>query len=255
MKKVSSCKWGANKRSLLTIYKALVRSTLEYGAIAFDSACRTTKKKLDSIQYQALKICTGAIQGTSLLILQNECGEMPLEIKRKMLLQKYAAKVKINKEHPSKEILIECWRLKTKKYKKGQEPIYLKTEELLKKTYWDTAQEKHDVPPPWLQPKVIIDTDLITQRNNNNVLDHQQINKKIEEYNDCTKIYTDASRTTEGRIKASIAYYITDTQEKGNYRISDNTTIFSAELLAIKVALEKNLDKISKHEAEREEFR
>ena len=45
---------GFNRGSnLLLIYRAIIRSTLDYGCEAYDSACSSTKNILDSIQYQA----------------------------------------------------------------------------------------------------------------------------------------------------------------------------------------------------------
>jgi hypothetical protein len=75
--------WGSNKSSLLSIYRALIRSLLDYGAVALDSAPPSTKARLDTIQTKALKIACGAMRGTALSALQNECGEMPLGLRRR----------------------------------------------------------------------------------------------------------------------------------------------------------------------------
>lgn len=54
-------------------------------------------KKLDSIQYTALSIACGALEGTSLLTslltLPNECGELPLHLRREQVLAKYMCTV------------------------------------------------------------------------------------------------------------------------------------------------------------------
>ncbi len=161
-------------------------------------------------------------------------------------MQKYAVKIKTTQDHPASEILIDCWRLKNKKFNKGQEPIYTKVEKLIKKTDWSSAQNYLDIPPPWNQQlKLIIDLELTNQRNKNDSiqLDETQITKKLQEYEDYLTIYTDASRATEGSKKSSIAFFIPDTQEKENYRISDCTNILTAELLAIKIALQNHIQK------------
>jgi len=59
MRCLSGTRFGASKRCLLTIYKVLIRSVLDYGAIAYDSASLAVKNKLDSIQYRALITCCG----------------------------------------------------------------------------------------------------------------------------------------------------------------------------------------------------
>ena len=86
----------------LHLYKALIRSMLEYGCEAFDSASYTIKQKLDSIQYQALKICTGAIHGTALSSLQIECGEPSLQLRRNFNNNTYGTKIELHKSHPNK---------------------------------------------------------------------------------------------------------------------------------------------------------
>ena len=64
------------------VYRALIRSLLDFGCEAYDSAAQSIKKSLDSIQYQALRICAGALPLTSLDSLQVELGEMPLDLRR-----------------------------------------------------------------------------------------------------------------------------------------------------------------------------
>ena len=49
MRSVADNTWGACKKSLLTIYGALIRSILDYGSVAFDSAFKSTNNRLDSI--------------------------------------------------------------------------------------------------------------------------------------------------------------------------------------------------------------
>ena len=52
------------KKVLLTVYRSLIRSILDYGAIVFDSMSDIYKQKLDSVQAQALRIVCGAARGT-----------------------------------------------------------------------------------------------------------------------------------------------------------------------------------------------
>ena len=52
MRAVAGNSWGANKRALLTIYRSLIRSIIDYGSIAYNSASDSSKKKLN-IYYAA----------------------------------------------------------------------------------------------------------------------------------------------------------------------------------------------------------
>ena len=100
---ISGCDWGADGKTLLQLYKALI---LECGCEAFDSASNTIKQKLDSVQYQALKICTGAIHGTALSSLQIECGEptCSLQLHRNFNNNTYGTKIELHKSHRNKKI-------------------------------------------------------------------------------------------------------------------------------------------------------
>ena len=72
--------WGANSKTLLIIYKAFIRSVLLWGTTAYGSACQAHIHLLESIQYQALKICMGVAQGTESSALKVHCGEPPINL-------------------------------------------------------------------------------------------------------------------------------------------------------------------------------
>ena len=50
MRNLKGTTWGATMPTLLTIYKALIRSVIEYADIVYDSAANIVTKRLDSIQ-------------------------------------------------------------------------------------------------------------------------------------------------------------------------------------------------------------
>jgi len=54
MRAVAGNSWGANKKVLLTIYRSLIRSVIDYAAIAYNSD--NLKQRLDVIQHKALRI-------------------------------------------------------------------------------------------------------------------------------------------------------------------------------------------------------
>ncbi|GBN04509.1 hypothetical protein AVEN_171357-1, partial [Araneus ventricosus] len=59
MKVLSNTSWGADKVSLMRIYRSLVRSKLDYGVPVYGSAAKSTLKMLDSVHHQGLRIATG----------------------------------------------------------------------------------------------------------------------------------------------------------------------------------------------------
>ena len=97
-------------KNLLLIYRAIIRSTIDYGCEAYDSACKGTKNTLNSIQNQALSICLGFLKGTSLQTLLVESGEMPLDLRRKMLAQKFRILVENEESQPLSHSVEDCWQ-------------------------------------------------------------------------------------------------------------------------------------------------
>ena len=54
------------RAALITVYKALVKSHLDYGDVLYDQAFNASfHEKLESIQYNTCLALTGAIRGTS----------------------------------------------------------------------------------------------------------------------------------------------------------------------------------------------
>ena len=100
----SAYKKGA--RAGATIYRSLIRSVIDYGAIAYDNASESQLAKLDSIQYQALKISTGAMVVTPLATLQVHCEEPPLQLRRLKQQIQYAIKVRSSTNHVAKSVFI-----------------------------------------------------------------------------------------------------------------------------------------------------
>ena len=78
MRSVSGTHWGASKQTQLTIYRALIRSVIDYACSAYDSASVTAKAKLEVIQSTALRICCGAMKCTPNAAVQGEMGEKPV---------------------------------------------------------------------------------------------------------------------------------------------------------------------------------
>lgn len=107
---VSSLNWGVDGKIMYNLYCALIRSVVDYGCESLASASKSVLSKLDSIQYQSLKICAGAICRTSLAKLQVECGDPPLYLRRDYLTQCYGLAIKSNPSHPNQHLLSDCWQ-------------------------------------------------------------------------------------------------------------------------------------------------
>ena len=93
MRAISGSSWGARKSNLLQVYRATIRSVLDYGCEVIDPGCKQITDTYDKLQYQALKICCGGMKGTSVSSLQVECGELPLDLSREKLMANHALSI------------------------------------------------------------------------------------------------------------------------------------------------------------------
>ena len=86
---VANTKWGSDEKTLLLLYRSLIRSKLECGAVLYGSAHKSYLRMLEPIQNQALRTCLGAFRTSPVTSLHVEANEMPLDLRRKMLSPQY----------------------------------------------------------------------------------------------------------------------------------------------------------------------
>ena len=83
-------RWGADRTTLLTIYRALVRSQMDYGCQVYSSASETSLRMLDTIHHLGISLSIGAFRTTPVESLYVESGEPSLSLRRdKLSLQLY----------------------------------------------------------------------------------------------------------------------------------------------------------------------
>ena len=62
IKVLSNTTRGADRKVLLRLYRALIRSKLDYGCIVYGSARPSYIKRLDTVHNQGLRLCLGAFR-------------------------------------------------------------------------------------------------------------------------------------------------------------------------------------------------
>jgi len=102
--------WAAEKRPLLNIYRSIIRPVIEYGTEAYFFSSETSLAPLFKVQFEALRLCTGAMRSTSTICPQHSYGEMPLEIRHELLCLKYKAHFLTFLEHPTKILISDSWQ-------------------------------------------------------------------------------------------------------------------------------------------------
>jgi len=123
MRAVSGKHWGANQKSLLMIYKALIWSVSDYGAIVYDNA---TESQLARLFLHSDKHFESVMTGTSLAIMQAHCGEMPPQLTRLKSQAEYCAKVTNTVGHVSSRIFGNHWTQVYGRFSERNQPITVK---------------------------------------------------------------------------------------------------------------------------------
>ncbi len=99
LKILNGSSWGADRKCLLQLYTAYVRSILDYGCVIYSSASTSTLQKLDAIQHQALRIATGALRSSPVKSLHAEANIFPLQQHRHTKILTYYRKVLVSSVH------------------------------------------------------------------------------------------------------------------------------------------------------------
>ncbi|XP_013884271.1 uncharacterized protein LOC106532689 [Austrofundulus limnaeus] len=229
--------WGAERKALKTIYTGLIRSVLDYGSLAFGSASETLLKKLDIIQYQALRLCTGAIRTTPISALLVEMGEIPLYLRRLQLRLSYWSYLKGHYEnHPCQEILKPSWE----KGKKNLKSLGWEIENDVKNFQLSSIKMSETVPLSLVHPslfnEIIVDLSLLKKREKGNFSESSSVQSYIEnKYFDYVQVYTDASKSLSNNN--GVSFIVPEFNIKKCKRISDDLSVFTGEMMGIILAL------------------
>src|SRR5215510_6543460 len=64
LKYLNNSRFGLNEKKLLTIYRTMIRSKIDYGCQIYTSASNSTLKNLDTLHNACLRLCSGAFRTT-----------------------------------------------------------------------------------------------------------------------------------------------------------------------------------------------
>ena len=98
---------GEGTDTLLMLYRAIVRSKLDYGCIVYGTASNTNLRQLDSIHNSGLSLALGAFCTSPVSSLYTEANEAPLEERRLKLSMHYHVKTRACIDNPGHHALHE----------------------------------------------------------------------------------------------------------------------------------------------------
>ena len=85
IKVLSNSTWGADRKVLLRLYRALIPSKLDHGCIVHGSARPSYIKRLDTVHNQGLRLCLGAFRTSPVHGLYVDADEPPLGMRKTRL--------------------------------------------------------------------------------------------------------------------------------------------------------------------------
>jgi len=101
LRSLSHTDWGSDRATIMRLYRALVRSKLDYGSIIYASASDSVIRSLDPIQNAAMRIASGAFKSSPVASLCAELAEPPLYIRRMKLTLQYYSRIQLIPQSPT----------------------------------------------------------------------------------------------------------------------------------------------------------
>ena len=98
---ISNTYWGADRVTMLRLYRALIRSKLDYGCMIYSSANPYILNTLDSVHNEGIRICTGAFKSSPISSLYAETGEPSLSTRRAKLTIQFFTHIHLLPDSPA----------------------------------------------------------------------------------------------------------------------------------------------------------
>ena len=230
--------WGGDCQTLLKLYRCLIRSKLDYGAIVYGAARKSYICMLDPIQNQALRLCLGAFRTSPVESLQVEANESSLAQRRDQLSVLYALKLASNVHNPAYETtFMPQFQLLFNRKPKTVPTFGIRTLKMLQDINIDhstIASFSLPLVPTWLCHFPVVN--FAMQIGNKSTISPEVLKQHffglLETYRDFVPIYTDGSKEGD-----QVAAAMVQRQTSVKSRLPAHSSIFSAEAKAILLAL------------------
>ena len=178
---VAHTDWGADKSTLLKLYRSLVRSKLDYICFIYGSARKSYLCCLDSIHHLGLRLVLGALRTSPVESLYVEANEALLSLRREKLALQYFTKLQSCPSNPAFECTINPKYKELFARKESAIPSFgiriqsaLDNSNILNENVHDTVIPEV---PPWTlhQPRVNLDLSNLFKKDTSSLVFIQKI--------------------------------------------------------------------------------
>ena len=238
LKCVSRTSYGADRNTLLLLYRSMIRSKLDYASFVYECASESSKRRLDSVHHASLRVVTGAFRTSPVASLLAEAHEPPLSLRRQMLGMRYALKLRQFPTHPAypyvfSQDTLSLFLSRPRKYI----PFCLRMQDLFARSgisLRDVMCVDTSSSPPWQSVTPQINLSLSDVKKSETLPCEAQFRAKelMLLYDGHVLTFTDGSKTKEGVGCAFVSGW--DTR---SFSLPANSSVFSSELVAISKAL------------------
>lgn len=244
LKVLSHMSWGSDRRCLVRLYNALVRSRLDYGAIVYGSARESVLKMLDPVHHLGLRLATGAFRTSPIMSLYADTYQISLGKRRQYLTLCYGSKVKSDPAHPAFSCVQTSSLLRLFENKPSiVRPLSFRLQSISTSLQLTIPENsiitRVESIPPWSAVKVSCDWSLAKfhKKSVEPLVIQQEFLALLEKYQDYIQFYTDGAKTS-----SYVGSAVFSPQYKKARRIDNIASIFTAELYGIMMALEHILE-------------
>ena len=238
LKCVSRTSYGADRKTLLVLYRSIIRSKLDYASFVYDGASESSKRVLDTVHHASLRVVTGAFRTSPAPSLLAEVHEPPLSLRRQMLGMRYALKIRQFPSHPTYPYIFSHQFLsisgsvtrKLPPFGARMQSMFERSGISIREVMRIDDMQK----PPWqcVQPRIDLSLAEIRKGDLLPIESRSRAAQLLTNYEGHTLIFTDGSKTVSGVGCAFVCGL--DTR---SFSLPAHSSVFTSELVAIHKAL------------------
>ncbi|GFR27935.1 RNA-directed DNA polymerase from mobile element jockey [Trichonephila clavata] len=241
LKVLANTRCGADRTFLLRLYRALIRSKLDYGSVVYSSACKYLLKILDPVHHQGLRLCLGAFRTSPVESLYVEAYEPPLDLWRKYLCLNHYMKIQSMKTNTAYSYLFNFSLYDFNSHRSSltyTQPFHFRIRDLINDLNLNIGRialcKISELPPSKvIYPKVDFTLSYYSKActpestHRTLYLEHREL------FSDYEPIFTDGSKSEShvGSAVVSLSTVITDA-------LPISASIYTVELHALRIAIE-----------------
>ncbi|XP_054721326.1 uncharacterized protein LOC129231105 [Uloborus diversus] len=240
LKAVASKRWGARTKDLLIIAKSCIKSKINFGSHIFSSCSQTNKKKIETIYHSAIRVAVGLPKFTPIPVLLMEAKETTCQHSHSLNAEIFMLRQVALGNFSTVRKRLLSFETKFIPANTDKAPLAIKKKNLLKDL---------NIYPSQIIPLCIPIVDNSKHCNiflkslpfQNDKIPNNLISKAFHNYssnnwNNNPIIASDASKVTNS---TSIGIYNNDTKECIMGRIPHENSVFTAEDLALWLAIRR----------------